>query len=139
MVNKFIIFRYIIILLLYYYINLRSSVVFCLFSGDIYLSLSISLLITIFFASFITVSKLLYGGVLETFVILWIILLPIKSPAASFFFFFWISLFKAVLSATVVDFGTWSRRFWLYLQLFTYIFIFIFTNIFSKRQKFITF
>ena len=43
--------------LLYYYINLRSSITFCLFSGDIYIyfSLSISLLCSIFEA----VSKLL--------------------------------------------------------------------------------
>ena len=34
--------------LLYYYINLRSSIIFCLFSGDIYLSLYIYLCISIY-------------------------------------------------------------------------------------------
>ena len=61
----------------------------CLFSGDIYLTLSI----------FSFVSELLCGEVFETFVILSAILLPIKSLVASAVFR--IALFDAVLSASV--------------------------------------
>ena len=74
------------ILILYYYINLRSSMIFCLFSGDIYLSLGITLSNLIFSASLSTVSELFCGEVLETFVILSAILLAIKLPVASVFF-----------------------------------------------------
>ena len=63
--------------LLCYYMNLRSSIVFCLFSGDIYLSLGISLS-----CLFVTVSELLCWGFFETLIILSAILLPIKSPVA---------------------------------------------------------
>ena len=72
--------------LLYYYITLRSSIIFCLFSGDIYLSLGISLSRPIFYASFVTISELFCGEVLETFVILSAILLPIEYPVASVVF-----------------------------------------------------
>ena len=64
--------------LLYHYINLRSSIIFCLSSGHIYLALSISLS-----CSFVTVSELYCGELLETFVTLLAILLLIKSPVAS--------------------------------------------------------
>ena len=63
--------------LLYYYINLRSSRIFCLSSGDIYLSLDISLS-----CSFVIISELFCGELLETLVILSAILLPVKSPVA---------------------------------------------------------
>ena len=63
---------------LYYYINLRSSITFCLSSGDIYLSFGISLS-----CSFVIVSELFCNERLGTFVILLAILLPIKSPVAS--------------------------------------------------------
>ena len=66
---------------------------FCLFSGDIYLSFGISLSVSIFSVSFVTVSKLFCDEVLETFVILSAILLPIKSPVASAVF--GIALFEA--------------------------------------------
>ena len=66
------------ILLIYYYINPRSSIFFCLFSGDKYIYLGISLPY-----SFVTVSELICGEVFETFVILSANLLPIKSPVAS--------------------------------------------------------
>ena len=55
--------------LLYYYINLRSSVICCLFAGDICLSFDISMSSRIFFGSFVTVSKLFFGEVSENFVI----------------------------------------------------------------------
>ena len=54
--------------LLYYYINLRSSIIFCLFSGGTYLSLGTSLSNPIFSVSFVTVSELICGEVFETFV-----------------------------------------------------------------------
>ena len=60
--------------LLLYHINLRSSIIFCFCSGDIYLSLSIS-------SSF--VSELFFSEICETFVILSAVLFPIKSPVAS--------------------------------------------------------
>ena len=47
--------------LLYYYINLRSSIIFCLFSGDLYISLGIYLS-----CSFATVSELFCCKVFET-------------------------------------------------------------------------
>ena len=72
--------------LLYYYINLRSSIDSCLSSGDIYLSLGTYLSGLIFFDSFIIASELFYGEVFETFVILSVILFSIKSPVDSAFF-----------------------------------------------------
>ena len=77
--------------LLYYYINLISSVILCLSSGDIYLSLGISLSY-----SFVIVSELFCGELLETFVVLVAILLPIISPVVSAAF--WITL-EVVFSA----------------------------------------
>ena len=79
--------------LLYYYINLRSSIIR---SGNIYLSLGIYLLY-----SFATVSELFWCEVFETFEIISTILLPIKSPVASAIF--GIALFEGVLSASVAD------------------------------------
>ena len=75
------------ILLLDYYINLRS-IVLCLFSEDISLSLGIFLSYSI-----VTVSELFLGEILEAFLILLAILLPLKSPVASAVF--WISIFVA--------------------------------------------
>ena len=63
--------------LLYYYINLRPSIIFCLSFEDIYLSLGISLSISV-----LTTSKLFCDKVFEAFVILSAILLPTKSPVA---------------------------------------------------------
>ena len=70
--------RWFIIPLLYYYINIRSSIIFCLSSGYMYLSLDNSL-----FCSVVTVLELFCCDVFETLVILSAILLPIKSSAAS--------------------------------------------------------
>ena len=69
--------------LLYFYINLISLIIFCLFSGDTYLSLGISLIIPIFSSSFVTVFELLCSEFLETFVILSAVSLSIKSPVNS--------------------------------------------------------
>ena len=98
-------FLYSFIILLQYYINSRSLIICCLFSGDIYLSVSISCSL---------VCELFCGEVFENFVILPAILFPIKSPVPSAVF--WTTLFEAVLSASVADCLGWSRNFWLYLQ-----------------------
>ena len=74
MPNKFIIFVYSIIRYYYYRINFRTLVIFCLCSGDVYLSLSIS-------SSF--VSGLFSCEVFETLVTLSTISFPIKSQVAA--------------------------------------------------------
>ena len=120
--------------LLYYYIILKSSINFCLSSGDIYLSLVISLSCLIFPFSFIIIFELFYGDIFETFIILSAIFLPIKSPVASAVF--WIALFEAVLSASISDCLASSRRFWLYLPLkFVFIFLPFFGHIFWQKAK----
>ena len=83
------------ILLLYHYINIRSLVIFWIFSGDIYFSIDISV-------SNVTVSELFCGEVLQMSVILSAILLPIQSPISPGVF--WIVLFQVVLSASVADY-----------------------------------
>ena len=52
--------------LLYYYINLRSSILGCLFSGDIFF-LGISLSSPLFSVLLSTVSEVIRGEVLENF------------------------------------------------------------------------
>ena len=64
--------------LLYYYTNLKSSIIFCLSSKDICLSLGISLL-----CLFVTVSELFFCEVFEIFVVLSGILLPVKPQCVS--------------------------------------------------------
>ena len=68
-------------MLLYYAIicyYLRSSIIFCLSFGDIHIYLGISLS-----RSFLTVSKVYCGKVLETFVIVSATLLRVKSSGVS--------------------------------------------------------
>ena len=72
------------------------------FFGDVYLPFGIFLTNSIFSVLFVTVSGVLCGEILETFVILSAILLPVKSPAASVDF--WIALFELLLRASVADF-----------------------------------
>ena len=67
--------------LLCYYSNLRSSIIFCLSSGDIYLSLGNSLS-----RSFVTVSELICCKFFKSIVILSAYLLPIKSSVSSAYF-----------------------------------------------------
>ena len=62
--------------LLYFYTSLNSSIICCLFAGDMYLS---------FGASDSSLASL-FCGFLETLVILSAILLPIKSPVTSAIF-----------------------------------------------------
>ena len=66
------------IALLYYYINLSSTIISCLSFGDTYLSLAISCKY-----SFVIVSELFCDKVFKTSVVLSAILLPIKSLVAS--------------------------------------------------------
>ena len=61
--------------LLYYYTSLNSSIICCLFPGDIYLSFGISF-------SLSASSKSFCDDFFEKFVILSAILLPIESPVA---------------------------------------------------------
>ena len=117
------------ILLLYYYINIRSSIILSPFSGGIYLSLGISVSCLIFSASFVTVFEQIHWS----FVILSSILLPIKSQVASVYF--WSALFEAVLSVFEADCLAWSRSLWLSLPL-QFLLIFLprfWTHILSKR------
>ena len=87
-------YYFLIFHLIYYHSNLRSLIIFCLSSGDIYLSLGISLS-----CSSVSFSKLFWVELLETFVILLAISLLFKSPVAStvfwifFFFFFFLKKF----------------------------------------------
>ena len=92
------IFHYYVIL--NYCINVRSSIIFCLSSRYVYLSVSIS---SSFVADFFGVE------VFEAFVVLSAILLPVKSLVASAGF--WITYFQAVLNVSVTDVLAWSRSF----------------------------
>ena len=80
-ISTHLLYYYIKIFKLRYYtiiLNIILSITFYLSSGDIYLSLGISLSF-----SFVTVSELFCCEFFETFVILLAILLPIKSQVAS--------------------------------------------------------
>ena len=98
-----------LILLILYYVNLNSWIICCLFSGDIYFSFGISISSKLLFC------ECNFLEYFEAHVILFVILLPIKSPVA--YAVFWIPLFEAVFIASVVDFIVLSRSFWLYLLL----------------------
>ena len=114
--------------LLYYYVILWSSIIFCLCSGDVYLSLDIS-------SSFVTVSEysvLKFSRRLQLSQQIYCqsnhqLLLPC----------FKLLFFEAVLSGSATDCLARSRSCWLYLphtfspKTFTNIFV----HIFSKRQK----
>ena len=82
--------------LLYYYINLKSSIIFCLSSEDKYLSLDNYLS-----HSFVIVSELFCCDVFDIFVILLAILLLIKSPVATAIFS--VAILEAVLNAFAAD------------------------------------
>ena len=109
--------------LLYCYIDIRLSIIFCLFYEDVYLLFGISLS-----CSFVIVSELFFYELLETFVILLAILSPIKPPVASFqrsfkcIFCRLFSVIKKFLAVFII-----------------YVFTYTCTHIFSKRQKSIAF
>ena len=122
--NKLIIFWYSFIIS-YCYINLRSLIIFCPCSRDIYLFLSISLPCSIFS------SELFRGENFGTVVILSVVLFPIKSPVAPAVF--WIALFEAILSASDCSrLLRWSRSFWRY---FLRRFLLIFLPLFLGKDK----
>ena len=120
----FFFFQIYYFLVFYHYITLRSSIIFCLCFGDIFLSLGIlyhlhlwlflNYSLVMFFRLVILLSYYLATASA--------ILLPIKSPFPSDVF--WIAFFEAVLSVSVVDCLAWLRRFWLYLP-FTFLLIFL--------------
>ena len=110
--------------LLYCYINLISSKVFFLFSGNIYIVLGISLSISKFPISFLTTHELFWDEIMQAFVILATISLPIKSPVSSAVF--WITYFELVLSASVADCFAWLRGFWMNLPI-TFLPVFVTT------------
>ena len=105
----------------------RLSIIYCLSSGNIYLSLATSLSF-----SFVIVSELLCCVFYETFEIL---------PSFYCQFYcnfiasavFWIALFGAVADCLAKFLTVFTT------QIFTYIFTNVFTYIFSKRQEFIVF
>ena len=66
-----------------------------------YLSFSIFLSNLVFFVSLSIVSELFCGKLLESFVILSVILLPVKSPVPSAVFL--TALFEVVLTESVAD------------------------------------
>ena len=88
--------------LLYYYINLRSSIT-CLFFLEVYTQFLVFL---VHFQLFLNYSAVNF---LRLFVVLSAFLLRIKSSN------FWVALSKAVLSASVGDCLAWSINVWLYL------------------------
>ena len=69
--------------LLYYYINLRSLIMSCLFWRYISSFLVFHYQIYIFSVSISTVSELFFNELLDVFLVLLAILLPVKSPVAS--------------------------------------------------------
>ena len=87
--------------LLYYYINLNSSIIFCLSCGEIYLCFGISLLATFECGSL--------AGFFEILVILFAIELPTRSPVASAVF--GIALLPVIFNASVADFLAVSTSF----------------------------
>ena len=113
--------------------------IFCLFLEICIISLGISLSCSIFSASFVTVSELFCGKLLETFVILSAFYCQLNHHLLQLFF--WIALYKTVLSATVAHCLAWSRSFWLYLLLIILLMFLpmLLIMFFIKRQKFITF
>ena len=124
--TKFIIFD---IPLLYYYINIRSSIIFCLSSWDICLSLGISLS-----CPFITLSELFCSELFENFVIISATSLLRKLLVGCAFFR--IALSEVVLNASVIDCLAWPRNFWLYLLLkFLLIFLPITLPLFLGKDK----
>ena len=91
--------------------NLNSSIIWCLYSRDMYLFFGVTLTTS----SSVSLFCNSFADFFEALVILSAIFLPIKSPVASAVF--WIALFKAALIASSADFLALSRNFWPYLLL----------------------
>ena len=121
--NKFLLFD--IFDILYDYINHRSSIIFCLSSGDI---------------SYIRYFVIMF--VCNCFcIILWWTFWDFRSSVSNFvtsqiFSCFWLFLDKSFWRSfeSVADCLSWSRSFWIYLQLPIFLPILLLT-IFAKRQK----
>ena len=94
--------------LLYYYINLRSSVIFCLYSKDTYLFLGISLSCSIFFTSFLILSELFCDKGLKFFVILSV---TFTNQTTSSFICYSNCSFSGIISASFAVCFALSRRF----------------------------
>ena len=122
--------------LLCYYINLSPSIISCLFSGDIYLSLGL------YFYTFLYFFIILICNCLWT-ILLWILWNffyfignCITNQITSCFCFFLITLFQAVLNASVADCLAWSRVFWLYLPLKFFLYVYqYFYPYFQQKTK----
>ena len=115
--------------LLHYYINLKSSTIFCLYSGDIFLSLCISLPNPIFLLHFQLPLNYLWHflNFISDF---------ITNLITSCFCCFWIACFEIVLSASVEYWLAWLRNFGVYLQLtFLFIFLLIILPIFCGMRQ----
>ena len=106
--DKFFVFD---ILLLYYWNTLRSSIIFCVCSGDIYIYIFFRYFFSCSTCSilFLTVTELFCGEFAETFIILSAILLLIKSPVTCGVL--WIALLEAFLKTSVADCLAWSKNF----------------------------
>ena len=85
--------------LLYYYINLNSSIIFCLSYGDIYLSFDISLFVYLIATDHLVAFYLFFFLIL---VILSAILSPIRSSVAMAVFA--IAFLLAIFNASVAAF-----------------------------------
>ena len=90
--------------------NLKSLIVCCLSSGDMYLFLWVVNSTSSSSSLLLLLLMLLFDGFLETLVILSAILLPVKSPVASAVL--WVALLDAVFIESVVDFLALLRSFW---------------------------
>ena len=124
--NYFLIFHY---YMLYCYTSLNSSIICCIFSGDMYLPFDVS------DSSFASLFCGCVEDFFETLVILLAILLQIKSPDASVVF--WIALVETVFIASVIDFLHHQEVFdHIYcLSVYPHLFFFFF----FKRQKYLYF
>ena len=122
--NKFTIFY---IPLWYYYINLRLSIIFCLFSGNIYFYLGVFLS-----CSFVTTSELFCGKFfwdLRNFISNFMTNQTTSCFCCFSNYFLWTS-FKCLFA----DCLAWSRSFWLdYTEVFICIFANVFIHILGKR------
>ena len=123
--------------LLYYYINLRSLIICCLFFLETYIFLLVFLCQTLFHCfsvSLSAVSELLCGERFDTFIISSAISLQTKSLASSAAF--WKIFFEATLSVFVQIIWYNKESFFVAftVKVFTYIFTNILSHIFSKRQ-----
>ena len=113
---------------LYYYINFISSILFCLFYGDVYLSLGIC-----YHMQFVTGSELFFCKVFEILVIL--LKIRIRSPVCFFCFLncsFWYN-FMNICCGLIFIIKTFLATFT--TQDFTYIFTTNFIYILAEDKN----